>query len=61
MELPKIGAWVVYTDEVGAKQQGRIKSFNHKFIFVVFHCDNDWDNFIDYTGQACDPESLELM
>lgn len=52
-----IGRWVTYTD--GFKiQKGRIKHWNDNFIFVVFNCNNEWDTFQDYTGQACSPDTV---
>ncbi len=54
-----IGRNVIYTDGVGEKTHGRIKSWNDKWIFVVYHCADDWDNYQDYTGAATDPNDLE--
>ena len=56
-----IGAWVLYTDRMGTKEPGRIKSFNSKYIFVVYKCDNQWDRFLDFTGCATDPEDLVFI
>jgi len=53
-----IGRWVTYTPTVRELEKGRIKSWNDKFIFVVYHCDNQWDRFQDFTGCATDPEDL---
>lgn len=39
-------------------ESGRIKSFNKKYIFVVYNCDNDWENFEYYTSEATPPENL---
>ena len=47
-----IGKWVEYRDH-DSIQKGRLKSFNGSFAFVVFHCDDDWDNYRNYTGCAC--------
>lgn len=55
-----IGTWVEFND--GYKiQKGRIKSWNDSFIFVVFHCDNNWDDFKNYTGCACKSEYLKFL
>ena len=54
-----IGRYVVYTDGVGEKQVGRLKSWNEIWIFVVYHCADDWDNFECYTAAATDPKALE--
>ena len=54
-----IGAWVEFTKSHQLDPEvGRIKSWNDKFIFVVFKCCNDWDNYMDYTGCSCRPEDL---
>lgn len=54
-----IGRWVTYTDGVGNKERGKIKSWNDKWIFVVYKCGDEWDNFQDYTAAATDPNDLE--
>lgn len=54
-----IGRNVIYTDGVRDKEFGRIKSWNDKWIFVVYNCADDWDNYQDYTGAATDPHDLE--
>jgi hypothetical protein len=44
----------------GEKERGRIKSWNEKWIFVVYRCDHQWDRFQDFTGAATDPEDLRF-
>lgn len=56
-----IGRWVVYTPTAGDPEKGRIKSWNDKFVFVVYKCDFQWDRFQDFTGCATDPEDLEFV
>jgi len=41
-------------------EHGRIKSWNDKFIFVVYKCNDDWNNYKNYTGAATKPEELEF-
>ena len=53
-----IGKWVIYND-IYKIEKGRIKSWNKKYIFVVYRCDNNWDNFLNYTGAATSPEDLK--
>lgn len=53
-----VGRWVQYQEVFGKKETGRIKSWNEKFIFVVYKCDNKWDDFQDYTAAATKPEKL---
>ena len=55
-----VGRWVVY--DSGLKQElGRIKSWNDKYVFVVYKCDNQWDRFQDFTGCATKPEDLSFL
>jgi hypothetical protein len=46
------GRWVIYSKIPGQQRIGRIKSWNENYIFVVYKCDGDWDNFADYTAEA---------
>ncbi len=55
-----IGTWVEYAGH-NTTEKGRIKSFNDKWIFVVFHCDDKWDDFRNYTAAACAPESITFI
>lgn len=55
-----IGRWVIYTASYGDREKGRIKSWNDKFVFVVYKCDSQWDRFQDFTGCATDPEDLNF-
>ena len=52
------GRWVKYEDSVGKTERGRIKSWNDKYIFVVYKCNNQWDRFQDFTGCSTNPEDL---
>lgn len=42
-------------------QNGIIKSFcdDPQYIFVVFHCNNEWDHFWDYTAQRTNINQLK--
>ena len=53
-----IGRYVFYTNSVGNQEIGRLKSWNYKWIFVVYNCAEDWDNFKNYTATATDPCDL---
>lgn len=53
-----VGRWVEYTDGMGNKERGRIKSWNDQYVFVVYKCNNEWDRFQDFTGCATNPEDL---
>lgn len=51
------GRWVVYNNGRGANE-GRIKSWNDKFVFVVYSCNGFWHRYEDYTAEATIPEDL---
>ncbi len=55
-----IGKIVTYTDGIGAKVFGRIKSWNDRWVFVVYKCDGDWVHFLQYTAAATRPIDLEF-
>ena len=55
-----IGRWVKYTNSAGMSEVGKIKSWNERFVFVVYKCDGEWFRFKDFTGQATKPEDLEF-
>ncbi len=61
LTIEDVGRWVEYVPNHGGTEQGRIKSWNEKFIFVVYKCNNQWDRFQDYTGQATSPEDLRFI
>ena len=48
-----IGRWVIYCGNDGETEIGRLKSWNNKYIFVVYR-----DRFEDSTGMAT--RSLDL-
>jgi hypothetical protein len=61
-----IGRWVRYdgnyrNDGKIHPETGRIKSHNGHNIFVVYHCDNDWENYADYTAESTHPSRLEFI
>ena len=53
-----VGRWVSYTPDYGNIAHGRIKSWNDKYIFVVYKCNNEWDKFQNFTGEATNPQDL---
>jgi len=63
LEESDIGRWVQLIKYYGdtARALGKIKSWNNKYIFVVFKCDGQWANYADYTGEAVDPSRLEFV
>ena len=48
------GCWVLYK----MKEVGRIKSWNDLWVFVVYYCDGQWDNYTNYTAVSTNPEEL---
>ena len=56
-----VGKWVEYRGTGGEREKGKIKSWNDKFIFVVYKCANEWDRFQDFTGQATGPSDLHFI
>jgi hypothetical protein len=56
-----LGRWVVYIDGSGGRQEGRIKSWNDMWIFVVYNCADEWDKYQDYTGCATGSSDLQFM
>lgn len=56
-----IGRWVIYHDGNKPEEKGMIKSWNDTYIFVVYKCSDDWDNFKNYTGCATRPEQLTFL
>ena len=54
-----IGRWVKYQSQGGDKiEQGRVKSWNNEFIFVVYNCGGEWQTFQNFTGAATKPKDL---
>ena len=52
-----IGRWV----EHGTKGKGRIKYWTDRYIFVVYHCDGQWDHYQVYIAAATRPGELRFM
>lgn len=61
LEPKDIGRWVRYHPIYGYSEDGRIKSWNNKCVFVVYKCDNKWDEFLKYTAEATHPLKLEFI
>ena len=56
-----VGRFVEYRGGASEREKGRIKSWNDKFIFVVYKCDNQWSRFQDFTAAATSPEDLHFI
>jgi len=52
------GRWVEYAPGHGDPEQGRIKSWNDKWIFVVYHCGDRWEEYTKFTAAATPPQDL---
>ena len=53
-----IGRWVEYWP---GKEKGRIKSWNTRFVFVVYKCGDNWDDFQNYTAASTHPKALNFI
>ena len=52
----KIGDKVTYMPK---KEKGIVKSIAYdNYVFVVFHCDNKWEYYYNYTGALTDINDL---
>ena len=61
LTIKDVGRWVEYTPSHGGSEVGRIKSWNDKWIFVVYNCANQWKDYKNYTAAATLPEDLTLL
>ena len=59
----KIGDKVTYCPEYGNKEHGIVKSFNDSkyktIVFVVYHCNDEWSRYYDYTGAGTNLSDLK--
>lgn len=53
------GDYVNFTYPHGEVQNGRIKTLGKVSAFVVFHCEDNWQHYQEYTGQLCDLKFLK--
>jgi hypothetical protein len=54
-----VGDFVYYVEPFKT-EYGRIKSLcdDPNFVFVVYNCNEDWDNYQNYTGARTNIKSL---
>lgn len=59
-EQLKAGDLVTYTGGTGNKEKGIVKgpAPNPRSVFVTYHCNNEWDRFMEYTGANTNLEDL---
>lgn len=56
----KVGDRVTYQD-VGKTEHGIVKSLSDaEHVFVVYHCDGNWDRYFDYTAARTKISDLVL-
>jgi hypothetical protein len=53
------GRWVVYRHGT-RNDRGRILRWNPRFVFVVYWCDGQWDDYAHYTAAPTFPSELEF-
>lgn len=56
------GIKVHYTSPHDSKENGIVKSLNDSktIAWVVYNCNNDWDNYMNYTGAATNIKDLTI-
>jgi hypothetical protein len=61
MDIEKIseGMKVNYKSNHGEPENGIVKAIGVAIVFVVYKCNNDWDNYKNYTAAATHPGSLK--
>ena len=43
------------------KERGIVKGLSSEgYVFVVYHCDDNWDRYFDYTGARTDMNNLKM-
>lgn len=56
----KVGDKVHYSPQRGKKENGIAKLVYKRIVFVVYHCNDDWDNYGNYTSQSTEIDDLQL-
>lgn len=56
------GMKVHYKPEYGKIENGIVKSINDSgtIAFVVYKCNNEWSNYLEYTGCATNIKDLQI-
>jgi len=55
-----VGRWVKYSS-FNRFEKGKIKSWNDKFVFVVYKCGDQWEKYEEYTAAATLPQDLDWI
>lgn len=60
MSIISKGDKVTYINSNGSKEIGIVKSTESwdGYVFVVFKCAEDWENYMDYTGMLVEVNKL---
>ena len=62
-KAPDKVTYIPFTDaDKSLWQHGMVKSVNEdnpSMVFVVFHCNGDWENYKSYTGQSTNVARLK--
>lgn len=56
------GQKVTYAPDYGEPERGKVKSFSEdpNFVFVVYNCGGNWDNYENYTAARTNIKDLKL-
>lgn len=54
----KPGDKVTYVPIVGELEKGIVKSVRSDRMFVVYHCNDEWDRYEDYTAAGTPEDRL---
>lgn len=63
LEDEDIGKFVFYILFDGTLQPGKIKGYNNdlKIAWVVYHCNNEWHDYQNYTGASTNYSDLTFQ
>jgi hypothetical protein len=56
----KEGDKVHYTTPYGKKTNGIVKTIDEDRVFAVYHCDNRWNDYRNYTAALTQLDHLSL-
>ncbi len=55
------GRWVSYSPRVGQSEDGRLKGWNDKWVFVVYRMAAKAPNWTEFTAAASNPDDLDWI
>jgi hypothetical protein len=62
-EQLQVGTKVTYCPSHGHTENGIVKSLpehNNDQVFVVYHCNNEWNRYFDYTAALTNISDLKI-